>query len=366
MSLLATTHPQDPAVILDRTVTAIESAEGENVDLGALRPSDLGHRPFTATPDAICDRLAKGRGVPAALAMLDLADLGTLPEVVASVLAADLDGDEAVASRLEALDHGSTGIGPTVIFELARRGSGAAVDRYVRAHPESVALPGVRTAAIAAVASVDPDAAIAIAGSVEVLDRLPGAGRTAVRMALARALAGTDPDAAWDQANEAGQLDDQIIAFMAARSPDEDPGRMLDDVKSLRTIAPGRIVAELMQGRLDRETAAESLADLFRTGRYDLAYTLLIPNTTEASRPADQWLPTRIGLLAEALARASASPDAFIPLLQSVARLHGVDAQIEALDAIASGLTALDPHADLPEPLRAVLADVLVAIALRG
>ena len=366
LDLLAESHPDDPAVRLDRMVSAIESAEGDSVDLGDLRAADLGHRPFAASPDAICDRLVAGRGAAAAIAMLDLADDAVLPEVVASVVAAGLDADPDVAARLDALDHSSTGIGPTVIFELARRQAGHGVDRYVQAYPVSVVLPGVRTAAITAVAPADPEAAIALAGSVEVLDRLPGAGRIAVRTGLARGLAATDPDAAWDQANQAGQLDDRIIAFMAARSPGEDPGRMLDDVKSLRTVAPGRLVGDLVEQRLDRETAIEAIADLFRTGRYDLAYSLLIPNTTELARPADQWLPTRIDLLAEALVRADAAPDAFIPLLASTARLHGVDAQTQAFADLATSLGELDEQADLPEPLREVLSEVLVEIALRG
>jgi hypothetical protein len=366
LDLLASTHPEDPSIVLDRRVASIESAPGDVVDLSGLTPKDLGHRPFATSPDAICDRLVASRGIPAAIAMLDLADAATLPQVVACVLASDLDADNAVAARLAPLDHGLTGIGPTVILELARRNAGRAVARYATAHPESVTLPGVRTAAIAAVAAADPDAAIALAGSVDVLDRLPGAGRIAVRTALARWFAASDPDAAWDHANAAGQLDDRIIAFMAARGPDADPDRMLDDVKSLRTVAPGRLVADLMQRRVDRETVVESVADLFRTGRHDLAYTLLIPNTTEPNRPADQWMPTRITLLADALVRAEASPDAFIPLLESVSRIHGVDAQIESLAAIATALSTLDATSDLPEPLRAVLGDVLVAIALRG
>ena len=364
--LLADAAPDDPAVRLDRIVSAIEAGEGDAIDLSGLQAADLGHRPFVTSPDAICDRLARERGVPAALAMLDLADAGALPEVVASVHAEDLDANEAIATRLAALDHSSTGIGPTVIAELARRGAGAAVFRYVQAHPESVSLPGTRTAAIAAVAAVDPENAIVLAGSPEVLGRLPGAGRVAVETAMARGLAATDPDAAWDHANEAGQLDDRIVAHLAIRVPTQDPDRTLEEMKSLRTVAPGRLVADLIQHRVDRETATEALADLFRTGRYELAYSLLIPNTTEVKRPADQWLPTRIALLADAMARADASPDAFIPLLESVSRIRGVDAQIESFAAIASALTALDEDADLPEPLRAVLNDVLVAIALRG
>ena len=364
--LLADAAPDDPAVRLDRIVSAIEAGEGDAIDLSGLQAADLGHRPFVTSPDAICDRLARERGVPAALAMLDLADAGALPEVVASVHAEDLDANEAIATRLAALDHSSTGIGPTVIAELARRGAGAAVFRYVQAHPESVSLPGTRTAAIAAVAAVDPENAIVLAGGPEVLGRLPGAGRVAVETAMARGLAATDPDAAWDHANEAGQLDDRIVAHLAIRVPTQDPDRTLEEMKSLRTVAPGRLVADLIQHRVDRETATEALADLFRTGRYELAYSLLIPNTTEVKRPADQWLPTRIALLADAMARADASPDAFIPLLESVSRIRGVDAQIESFAAIASALTALDEDADLPEPLRAVLNDVLVAIALRG
>jgi hypothetical protein len=183
---------------------------------------------------------------------------------------------------------------------------------------------------------------------------------------MARGLAATDPDAAWDHANEAGQLDDRVVAHLAIRIPTQDPDRTLEEMKSLRTVAPGRLVADLIQHRLDRETATEALADLFRTGRYDLAYSLLNPNTTEVKRPADQWLPTRIAMLADAMARADASPDAFIPLLESVSRIQGVDAQIESFAAIAAALTALDEDADLPEPLRGVLNDVLVAIALRG
>ncbi len=364
--LLAEAAPNDPAIHLDQLISTIEAGKGDSIDLGDLRAADLGHRPFVTSPDAICDRLARSRGVPAALAMLDLADAGALPEVVASVLAADLDANEAIATRLDALDHSAIGIGPTVIAELAQRKAGAAVFRYVRAHPESVALAGTRTAAIAAVAAVDPDNAIVLAGGPEVLGRIPGAGRVAVETAMARGLAATDPDAAWDHANEAGQLDDRIVALLAIRIPSQDPDRTLEEMKSLRTVAPGRLVADLLQHRLEREATTEGLADLFRTGRYDLAYSLLIPNTTELTRPADQWLPTRIALLADALARANAAPDAFIPLLESISRIHGVDGQIESFAAIAAALTALDVNADLPEPLRAVLNDVLVAIALRG
>ena len=44
-----------------------------------------------------------------------------------------------------------------------------------------------------------------------------------------------------------------------------------------------------------------------------------------------------------------------------------VDGQVEALAAIATGLSqVLPPDADLPDPLRAVLSDTLVEIALRG
>ncbi len=367
LDLLAVAAPDDQAVRIDRIVTRIEAGDAvDQVDLDELDASDFGHRPFPTSPDAVCDRLVARRGVPAALAMLDRSDAAVLPEVVACVIAAGLDTDEAVSSRLDTLDHGTTGIGPTVILELVRRQAADGMLRYLKGHPESASMPGVQAAAVAAVAASDPEAALELVGGMETLDRLPAGGGFAIRAALARGLAPIDKDASWEQANRAGQLDDRIIAAIGGRTPDQNPTQMLDDIKSLRTIPPGRLVAELMQLRIDRESLIESIADLFRTGRYDLAYSLLIPNTTEPERPADQWLPTRIEVLASALARSDAAPDAFIPVLEAVTRLHGVDAQIEALAAISSALTTIQDEADLPDVLRGVLADVLVTIALRG
>ena len=127
LELLAAVDPDDPAVRLDRIVGEITADQRDGVEQSSLMANDLAHRPFVASPDAICDRLARSRGVPAAVAMLDLADAAALPPVVAAVLAAGLDADPAVMERLDRLDHGSNGIGPTVIFELARRGAGDAV-----------------------------------------------------------------------------------------------------------------------------------------------------------------------------------------------------------------------------------------------
>lgn len=363
LDLLAEAAPDDEAVILDRTIAKVLAGEAS---LDAIPVAAWTTRPFTASPDAVCDRLVAG-GEAIQAVMLDRADRATQPAVVAAILANGDATTPLIAERIAALDHGYEGIGCDVVFELARRDAGAATAAYILAHPEATLLPGVRVAAITAIAPIDPTAAIEALGDESVIDRLPARGQTAVRLGLARGLADTDPDAALMHADLAGQLDDRIEALLAIRRPETDPDRTLEDIKSCRTLAAGRLIAALEARRLLRTGTTGAVADLFRTGRYDLAYSLLVPNTTEPTRPADQWLPTRIAILSDALAAADAAPDAWIPLMQSVTRIGGVDGQIEALSAIARGVSrVLPPDADLPEPLRGVLSDTLVEIALRG
>ncbi len=362
LDLLAAVAPDDETVILDRTVNAIIAGDA---GLDALPVKAWTTRPFASSPDMLCDRLAAGNETIRA-AMLENADPAALPVVVAAILAADTPPTAAITQRIAALDHGFEGIGSDVVLELAQRNASEATAAYIQDHPESVTLPGVRVAAIATIAAGDPAAAIAAMGGESVIDRLPPRGRTAVRLGLVRGLAADDPDAASMHADLAGQLDDRIEAMLAIRSTTADPDRTLEDIKSCRTLAAGRLVGALASRRLSRAGTTDAVADLFRSGRYDLAYSLLVPNTTEPTRPADSWLPTRISILSDALAAADAAPDAWIPLMNSIQRIRGVDGQIESLAAISRGLSrVLPPDADLPEVLREVLSDTLVNIALR-
>ena len=363
LDLLAEAAPDDPAVVHDRWVSAVLAGDATLTD-GSI--ADLTARPFPMSPETACDRLAAG-GEAIQLAMLDRADRAALPAVVAAILAAESAPTDAVTARINAFDHSLGGIGPDVVLELAGRSAGLATLTYVRRHPEAIRLPGIRVAAIAAVAADDPAGALELAGGETVLDRLPARGSSAIRIGLARGLRDVDRDTAITHVELAGQLDDRIVAMLAIRRPTDDPDRTLEDIKSCRTVLTGRLVAALTTRILDREQLVEGMADLFRTGRYDLAYTMLLPNTTEPNRPADDWMPTRLTILSDALARADAAPDAWIPLLESVPRSGRVDGQVAALAAVARGLTAVLPtDADLPEPLRAVLSDTLVEIALRG
>ena len=373
ISMLAATTPDDRAARIEREMLRIES-EGEmaTVNWGSLNPADLIWRPFVWSPETAADRLARSSDA-IRRSLLSIAIGEKRPRIMASVLASlagePTDFEAAVlACELDGLIRG-----PAVIQELVQRRATDALVRLTAIRPEVLALPGVRISAAACIARDRPDDAIRLLGGENNLSRLPSNAQSSVRKGLAEGLRrDPDPERWRSEIMQAGQADDRLEALLgleamhrdATTNEMADPDRTFEEIDSFRTLGEGRVVSAMENGLIDRDDAIAALGDLFRTGRYELAYTFLQPNTTEPTRAADQWLPTRIGLMGEALANADASPDAWIPLIDSMSRLDRLDGQVAALRAIQASYQRIHGDEDLPQDVRLTLDNALLEIAL--
>ena len=365
---LRTVAADDRAVRIADRVQLLANAEA-SADLSIeLNSRDLLWRPFTWSPSTAADEIAK-LGSQRQRQLLEASDPIDRPVVLATILAAT-DGRPGAEIRIDRPPSREDPFWPTVISELDRRNAAQAILNLQADHPEVLTRPETRINAAIAVARQYPEAAIAMLGGETNLQRIPNPLQSLIRASLAEGRrSDPDPESWLMEAVQIGQLDDRLPVLLALTRREDsgwDPDRTLDSVKSLRTLPPGRMVDALDRGFADRDAVIRALSDLLRTGRYTLAFSFLNPNTTEPERPADDWLPLRIGLLSEALADADAAPDAWIPLLISVARLHRVDAQLAALRMIAHSYDRIHDAENLPPDLKATLEDALLKIAFRG
>ncbi len=353
--------------IADRVRLLSETEASTDLSL-ELTSRDLLWRPFTWSPSTAADEIAK-LGSRRRQQLLEASDPVDRPVVLATILAAT-EGRPGPEISLDRAPSRTDPFWPTVIGELDRRDAAEAILNLQTDHPEVLVRPETRIKAAISVARRYPDAATALLGGEVNLQRLPGPLQSLIRASLAEGRrSDPDPEAWLTEAVQIAQLDDRLPVLLALARYDDsepDPDRTLESVKSLRTLPAGRMVDALAYGSADRDAVIRGLSDLFLTGRYDLGLSFLAPNTTEPSRPADGWLPLRIGLLSEALADADAAPDAWIPLLVSVTRLHRVDAQIAALRMIEHGYDRIHDSEKLPPDLKATLEDTLLKIAFRG
>lgn len=333
-----------------------------------LTSRDLLWRPFTWSPSTAADEIAK-LGGQRRQQLLEASDSVDHPVVLAAILAAT-EGRPGPEISLDRSPSKTDPFWPTVVGELDRRNAAEAILNLQADHPEVLARPETRVQAAISVARRYPDAATAMLGGEVNLQRLPSPLQSLMRASLAEGRrSDPDPEAWLTEVVQIEQLDDRLPALLALEryeDSERDPDRTLESLKSLRTLPAGRMVDALAYGSADRDAVIRGLSDLFLTGRYELGFSFLAPNTTEPTRPADGWLPLRIGLLSEALARADAAPDAWIPLLISVTRLHRVDAQISALRMIEHGYNRIHDSKKLPPDLKATLEDTLLKIAFRG
>lgn len=371
--LLATT-PEDRAPQIALEIQRLETeADSVTPTWGTITADDLTWRPFVWSLDTPADRLAR-LSPSMRKALLEIAGSESRPAIIAAVLAAvPEDAREERRAIIAGLDLDSAILGPAVISELVRRRATNALIDLVRDEPAVIALSGVRVAAAASIARDQPESAIELLRGEENISRLPGAGQSVLRRGLAEGRR-SDPDPElWRlEIAQIGQADEKLAALLALETmyPDDanpeevDPERTFEETKSMRTLKSGMVVSDIDQGYTTRDHAIQALANLFRTARYDLAFTFLIPNTTEPTRAADQWLPVRIGLLGEALAEADAAPDGWIPLIDSIQRLDRLDGQIAALRVLQESYERAHGDQDLPEDLRLSLNNALLEIAI--
>ena len=374
LEMLMVMAPDDRASRIQRELRRLEDEHADGPpDWGTISTDDLVWRPFSWSPDTPADRLA--RLSPAMRkTLLDIEESGPRPKIIAAVLAAI--PEEAVEERNQIildLDLDEIVVGPAVMQELARRRATNTMIEMARKKPIVIGVPGVRIAAAAAIARDQPETAIQLLGGEANVLRLSGLSQLALRRGLAEGYrSNADPELWKIEIAQIGQTDDRLEAMLALETmhpegadPQEtDPERTFEEIKSMRTLNSGRVVSGIERGFIDRDDAIQALENLFRTGRYDLAFTFLAPNTTEPTRSADQWLPVRIGLLSEALADADAAPDAWIPLIQSLQRLDRLDGQIAALRAIQDSYGRVHGDQELPEDLRLTLDNALIEIAV--
>ena len=374
LEMLMAMAPDDRASRIQRELRRLEDEPGNGpIDWGSMTSDDMVWRPFTWSPETPADRLA--RLSPAMRkTLLDLEEPGPRPKIIAAVLAAI--PDEAVEERDQIildLDVDEIEVGPAVMQELAYRRATNVMIEMTRKQPIVISVPTMRVATAAAIARDQPEAAIQILGGEANILQLPGHAVAGLRRNLAEGHRhDADPELWKIEIAQIGQTDDRLEAMLALETmhpegadPQEtDPERTFEEIQSMRTLTSGRVVSGIERGFIDRDDAIQALENLFRTGRYDLAFTFLTPNTTEPTRSADQWLPVRIGLLSEALADADAAPDAWIPLIESLQRLDRLDGQIAALRAIQEGYGRMHGDQELPEDLRLTLDNALIEIAV--
>ena len=168
------------------------------------------------------------------------------------------------------------------------------------------------------------------------------------------------------------QLDDRLVVrFMLERRDAvdgsrgaPDPNRTFEDVSSFRTVTGGRLTSAIDDHLLRADDVVHALGDLIATGRHELVYSLLAPNSTEPGRPNDQWMPLRVALIGEALADQDASPDAWIPLLEALENLDRLDGQIAGLRAVRESYRRAHGDQDLPEDLRLTLDNTILEMVV--
>lgn len=356
-------------VRVDDGVRRLQAEGGMPAAILAFEPADLIWRPFVWTPDTPADLIAR-LSVEHRQALLRSSRPGDRPGVIAAVLAAT-DGrpaDETV-DLIEWDSVKQPGLWSAVLRELDRRKAGTAIMNLLQDRPALLQLPEHRVLATIAVARVRPEFALELVGGEANLARLPASVRGLIRAALAEGRRDeADPEGWRTEVALIDGLDARLGSMLSlerVRDDASDPDRTLESITSFRTLGPGRLAADLATGRSSAGAIVRSLTDLLITGRYELAYSFLAPNTTEPERAGDPWLPARITLLSRALMEADAAADAWIPLIEAVRRLKRLDAQLAALRAIAVTYGRRHDLESLPPDVRGTLDDTLLEIAIR-
>ncbi|MEE2972686.1 MAG: hypothetical protein VX672_06140 [Planctomycetota bacterium] len=366
---LRATHPEDRIVQIDDHLRRLEAGGAEGPSTWEFDPADLNWRPFTWSPDSPADVIAR-LSPEHRQTLLRKSRPGDRPGVIAAVLAATNGRpDDETAAMIDWNAAERPGEWSAIFQELDRRRAGAALIALLEDRPGLVDYPEHRVRAAIVVGRVRPEIALTMIGGEASLSRLPASVAGLIREALAEGLReDPDPDSWRTQIALVDGLDRRLAALLSLernRDDSPDPDRTLESITSLRTVGPGRLTADLVQGRTSAEAVVRSLTDLLLTGRHEVAYSILAPNTTEPDRAADHWLPARITLLGLALMEADASPDAWIPLIEATRRLSRLDAQLAALRAIAATYGRRHDPTDLPPDIRGTLDDTLIEIALR-
>lgn len=366
---LRATHPEDRVVQIDDRLRRLQTAGEEGLSTWEFDPEDLNWRPFTWSLDSPADVIAR-LSPEHRQALLRTTRAGDRPGVIAAILtAADGRPTDETAALIDWSAIERPGEWSVILQELDRRRADAALITLLEDRPGLVDLPEHRVRAAITVARVRPDLALTMIGGEANLSRLPASVSGLVRAALAEGLRDDpDPESWRTQIALVDGLDRRLAALLSlerARDDSPDPDRTLESIDSLRTVGPGRLTADLVRGRTSAKAVVRSLTDLLLTGRYDVAYSILSPNTTEPNRPADLWLPARITMLSLALMEADAAPDAWIPLIEATRRLSRLDAQLSALRTIAATYGRRHDPTDLPPDIRGTLDDTLLEIAIR-
>lgn len=373
IEMLQAVAPTDRAPRIDAAIRAIVAAPpGTDPTLSTIEAADLTWRPFSWSLDAPVDRLAR-TSPERRRALLDLeTDAFTRPAVIAAVLAAAESPDE-FEELLDEADLDGAVSGPAVIDELIRRRASDPLSRLAIGRPEVLAIPAVRIATAIEIARTDPETALRLVGGEANLERFPSIARNAFRASMASGRRhDPDPEAWLMDTALIDQLDDRLVVrFMLERRDAvdgsrgaPDPNRTFEDVSSFRTVTGGRLTSAIDDHLLRADDIVHALGDLIATGRHEVVYSLLAPNSTEPGRPNDQWMPLRVALIGEALADQDASPDAWIPLLEALENLDRLDGQIAGLRAVRESYRRAHGDQDLPEDLRLTLDNTILEMVV--
>lgn len=371
-SLLATRFEEDPCSQIHVWEQGV--ADPSKPWVPPASTSDLVRRPFWNSPRIPADRIAAEGSAENIREMLEAATDAERPAVLAAILANDAEKRHPeLGAVLDVAIPDDDLLRGSVVFELARRRATTALADFLRTHPTTIAVPGIYSPAISALALDDPATALELGRGREIMSRIPSRGSVSVLGSLADGLAASDPAAAFAEIENAGQLDTRlhwILAIADDVSPEDlDPLEErgpLTDVTSFRTLRADLLPPSLARGIVDRDAAAALFAHLARNGRWELVDSFLMPNTTDADRPTDSWLPYRLDILSRAFVIADFPPENWIQLFEQLPRLRSIDGQAAGLHAVADGYLRLHGERPMPPQVKRALDQAMIDIALNG
>jgi hypothetical protein len=137
---------------------------------------------------------------------------------------------------------------------------------------------------------------------------------------------------------------------------------MLNTLRAVRTTALDRFLPRISSRPMPIDRVMDAVV---KSGRFELAATLLTPLFAPSNQTGDDWLDRRIALLARAVAKAAPHDnDAWARLISSVSWCARIDSQVRALAAIAMCWNSARPEDAFPQDLRDALSTAIEAIAL--
>jgi hypothetical protein len=318
----------------------------------------------------VIDRLADVMDCRSLAEIFDSADAITRPTIAAAILHSGRCPD--LQTRILDTTSPNLDFETALVIELADRSSGDAMLALLARRPEVIGQVGIRVAAAVGLArSGRLDETMELLMGEEGLESLPTAARGHVRVSMLVAAMEADNRARADLiATKLNRGDTRILARIVlddpARSSNDDPTKTMEGLNSLRFVRPMQWKEFLTTNPGLRAGVVRTLADLVRSGRTSLTMMLLTPSDMAPNTGGDLWFEDRIGLLSDALAMAKAPADAWIPLVEAVARLRSAAAQAEALTGIGRGLEIAHPDEPLPLSVRQALDQTLIEITLKG